>query len=629
MKRTLLKPMLLLCALIVGSGSVWAAEKWVKTTPAELTTGDVVVIVDQTTAKALPNTAVTKAPAATAIELNAAKSEITSTVTETLQWTVTVADGTYQFSTVSGGNTLYLACKSDNNGVYVSSTVAASDSKTFSIVTDTGNNNADFLKTVVIKKNTSDTEDRYLGCYNSSDWRCYTTINNNIKNTVTAFYKKTTVSGAVDPTIAISSESIAVDGTATISGPDGLSITFDSSDEDVAIVDEDGVVTGKAAGSATITATWGAVADAYNAGSKQFTVTVFEATTYEKVTSMNQLVAGNQYILVATEYNKAMGAQGSNIRSSVDVTISDDKVAILNEEVAVLTLGGSKDAWTFLTSDNSEYLAYSGSSNQVHSNNDPTSDAAKWKVTANFELESANVSGRVLKYNSAQPRFACYANGQQTAVLFVKAGSAVSATININAACTDGEGKYYGTYSNGSAFVVPADLTVSTIKVADGKLAITNYSTGDVVKANTGVMVSSTTAGDHTVVLSNETGTEKDGNMLKASGDAGIDATAMTAASDSNTKFYRLTMHNGTTIGFWWGAAEGTAFALGANKAYLAVPADAQVSGFSFDEDMATGISSNLRETAADGRYYTMQGVEVAQPTKGLYIVNGKKVILK
>ena len=30
-----------------------------------------------------------------------------------------------------------------------------------------------------------------------------------------------------------------------------------------------------------------------------------------------------------------------------------------------------------------------------------------------------------------------------------------------------------------------------------------------------------------------------------------------------------------------------------------------------------------------DNVYYNLQGVRVAQPTKGLYIVNGKKVMIK
>lgn len=258
---------------------------------------------------------------------------------------------------------------------------------------------------------------------------------------------------------------------------------------------------------------------------------------------------------------------------------------------------------------------------------DYTAYASKSKKTSE---STTSITYFDFDFSGSKPNYFTIKNTSSSALYLYKIVITYEKTeITLASACTDGE-KYYGTYSSGMAFVVPADLTVSEIKVADGKLALTNYATDDVVPANTGVMISSATDGAHYVMLTSD-GTSKLGtnNMLKASGDAGIDDTAMTAASDSDTKFYRLTMHNGTQIGFWWGAAEGAAFALGANKAYLAVPAAAQVSGFSFDEDMTTGISSNLRETAADGRYYTMQGVEVAQPTKGLYIVNGKKVILK
>ena len=204
-----------------------------------------------------------------------------------------------------------------------------------------------------------------------------------------------------------------------------------------------------------------------------------------------------------------------------------------------------------------------------------------------------------------------------------------TATISLNAACTDGD-LVYGTYSSSSAFVVPSGLTVSALKVdGDGKLVVMDYAEGDIVKANTGVMVSATTAGDKTITLSSEVGTEKDGNLLKPSGDAGIDAEAMATAAPS-CKYYRLTMHNETTLGFYWGAASGAAFALGANKAYLAVPAGTSApSFFEFGGDV-TGIEAmETSKTVENGEYYNLAGQRVANPTKGLYIVNGKKVVIK
>lgn len=213
----------------------------------------------------------------------------------------------------------------------------------------------------------------------------------------------------------------------------------------------------------------------------------------------------------------------------------------------------------------------------------------------------------------------------------VKWEQATSTIVNINAACTDGE-KYYGTFGFENAFVVPAGVTVSAVGVdGDGKLVVTDYSTGDVVKANTGVMVSSTTAGDKVLTLSASTGTEIDGNMLKASG-AGLTAAEMAAAAPS-CLYYRLTMHNGEKIGYWWGAAEGASFAIAANKAYLAVPTEtaARMSGFTFD-GTTTGIDAldNLTNSQIDNApMYNLAGQRVNKSYKGVVIVNGKKMLNK
>lgn len=71
--------------------------------------------------------------------------------------------------------------------------------------------------------------------------------------------------------------------------------------------------------------------------------------------------------------------------------------------------------------------------------------------------------------------------------------------------------------------------------------------------------------------------------------------------------------------------------ALGAGKAYLDVPAggDARLS-LSFGEDAgeATGISE-MKSQKADGAIFNLRGQRVAQPQKGLYIMNGKKTIVK
>ena len=73
-----------------------------------------------------------------------------------------------------------------------------------------------------------------------------------------------------------------------------------------------------------------------------------------------------------------------------------------------------------------------------------------------------------------------------------------------------------------------------------------------------------------------------------------------------------------------------TSGTLKSGKAYLKVAtseAPARL-GFVFDNE-ASGINSVNSEIMTDNRFYDMQGRRVAQPTKGLYIVNGKKVLIK
>ena len=70
---------------------------------------------------------------------------------------------------------------------------------------------------------------------------------------------------------------------------------------------------------------------------------------------------------------------------------------------------------------------------------------------------------------------------------------------------------------------------------------------------------------------------------------------------------------------------------IGEFKAYLdtAAAGDARLS-LSFGEDAgeATGISE-MKNVKADGAIFNLRGQRVAQPQKGLYIMNGKKTIVK
>ena len=65
-----------------------------------------------------------------------------------------------------------------------------------------------------------------------------------------------------------------------------------------------------------------------------------------------------------------------------------------------------------------------------------------------------------------------------------------------------------------------------------------------------------------------------------------------------------------------------------AGKAYLVIGGGGARDFIGFDDE-TTGIESVKQQSKADNQYFNIAGQRVAQPTKGLYIVNGKKVIIK
>ena len=59
------------------------------------------------------------------------------------------------------------------------------------------------------------------------------------------------------------------------------------------------------------------------------------------------------------------------------------------------------------------------------------------------------------------------------------------------------------------------------------------------------------------------------------------------------------------------------------------IPSTARELTFVFDEGNTTGIKAIDNSQLTIDNYYDLQGRKVVQPAKGLYIKNGKKVVLK
>ena len=74
--------------------------------------------------------------------------------------------------------------------------------------------------------------------------------------------------------------------------------------------------------------------------------------------------------------------------------------------------------------------------------------------------------------------------------------------------------------------------------------------------------------------------------------------------------------------------------ALKANRAYLPLlkgttQAGTRFIGLGFEDDGTTNLTPALSKGEGEGAWYTLQGQRVAKPGKGIYIRNGKKVVIK
>ena len=175
-----------------------------------------------------------------------------------------------------------------------------------------------------------------------------------------------------------------------------------------------------------------------------------------------------------------------------------------------------------------------------------------------------------------------------------------------------GYATYYSNNALDFANATPA-LTASLITGAVGETAVLALDDVENVPAETGVLLAGD-EGTYTIPVIASSSTVTTSNKLE-----GVHVATI---KDAESIYVLMASPK---VGFYNNA---NAFTVGANTAYLPVGFAAARAFYLFDED-ATGINAVSATKAETGDYYNLAGQRVAQPTKGLYIVNGKKVVIK
>ena len=176
----------------------------------------------------------------------------------------------------------------------------------------------------------------------------------------------------------------------------------------------------------------------------------------------------------------------------------------------------------------------------------------------------------------------------------------------------------FATYVPTCNVVAPADVKVYTAKVNEAKSAVvlTEVPASSVIAKGTPVLVGAE-AGSYNFAASADEATTVADNDLKA-------ATADTKGNGST--IYALVEQDGKAV--FAPLKEGVAVSVG--HAYLELPAASATRFYSIQfGGETTGINEVNAAAKADGAYYTLQGVKTSKAAKGIYIHNGKKVVIK
>ena len=425
----------------------------------------------------------------------------------------------------------------------------------------------------------------------------------------------------------------------TLSAPEGLNISYTSSNPAAATVDANtGDVTLVAAGTTTITAASEAN-DTYLAGKASYTLTVSQKET-----------PSEGEVIFEETFNQCAGTGGNDGQWSGSIASSK--------------LNPDKEGWTFNKGFGANQCAKFGSSSEAGSATTPaltqlngtatlTFRAGAWssdKTTLQLSIKGGGELSQT-EVEMVEGQFTDYTvtitNGTpETRITFSAATSSKNrffldevkvitdgeASASVELPITTDEG--YGTIYSDKAFVMPADVIGTTVTEAkaDGTLSLPwQYDEGDVVPARTALLLFAMDKKTYTAEIAADNTDPAPADNLLHGADA-TDAGGYTYVAGNSPKYYILSYDQEyANLGFYYAEPDGAAAKYQAPHAFLAVTGDMTAQSYTLDLH-PTGIHNATADQAQKQAIYTLSGLRVNAPLsslpEGIYIVNGKKVVV-
>ena len=180
---------------------------------------------------------------------------------------------------------------------------------------------------------------------------------------------------------------------------------------------------------------------------------------------------------------------------------------------------------------------------------------------------------------------------------------------------------YSTLYYSQKTLKVPTGVEAYTVGVDGSRILLS--AVGPVIPADEAVVLKGAAGTTYNFVVTDEMAEKSTDNLLK-----GFDEE--TTVSDAGYKYYMLSTQNGKNLGFYYEVEGGASIRSKAHRAYLPISDQSPASAKSFllIDESTVGIAHVENECGEDV-YYTLSGQRVGRPQRGIYIRNGKKVMMK
>lgn len=280
-------------------------------------------------------------------------------------------------------------------------------------------------------------------------------------------------------------------------------IVYSSSNQEVATIAQDGLVTLVAGGTTTIKAEVAETAT-YEASFVEYTLTVVDPAmikTFAKVTS--GAVTDGKYIIVYQDSDDATSVKAMNTTNEksyfmyTDVDLTDGKIVTDNQSIIWDITTQANGSMSISNGDNI-FVGYKGSGNNAYIYEAYTEENCDWTFTfadGLFTCANGSVTNRLLQYNTGSPRFACYTGSQENLTLYKLDEGKQAVTVAFNEVNGDKEVFFTESFTYNSAATATPERPI-TYSSSNQEVA-TISAEGIVTVAGPGTtIIKATTEGD-------------------------------------------------------------------------------------------------------------------------------------